>query len=428
MKFLFLILAVARYVTEATVVAADSVPGRASLAPVVFLPGFGGCELFATVSDEKYLPKECENSGIQIGEKFRVAYNVRFDAQYSSCALALLEMNFDANAQPKFYDREGITISTADHDGISGVAPIYWGFFSVLKSWGYTIDVNAFGANYDYRYSSRDTLRKIGFIDSLKALIERAYKLNNSQHKVYLMGHSNGGPTMYAFLQEMTAEWKETYLKGMISLSGNMLGQMNCISTFVYSDPQVADLMEISNSWEASFSSISYGGYAGLDAYTTLVTTYEGTEHETQYSPKLEDIQALFQSANRSDWSDKFSAVYPTMDRQAAPESVDVYCLYGAELPTTYSFTFSGAIASGEAPTRIGEMNGDGNQDDVDNTFCLSWQEQVQKKRKNSQGEEEENHTFYAEAFPGVSHMEMVSDESVLEKIHEILFSDAIDI
>jgi hypothetical protein len=206
----------------------------------------------------------------------------------------------------------------------------------------------------------------------------------------------------------------------MISLSGNFLGQMNAWKPFLYCESTVGQ--EMSASWEASYSSCSYGGYSGLDSVDAMVTTYTGTAQETRYSPKVRDMQALFDSVNRSRWSRMLGAVYPSMDRKRAPEAVNVYCLYGSNVTTSYGFTFAGTILSAE-PTETLYTDGDGNQDIIDNTFCLSWENSV-----NAQGgalsATKKTFSFYAQAFPGVSHMEMVSDPDVLAEIHDILFNE----
>ena len=56
----------------------------------------------------------------------------------------------------------------------------------------------------------------------------------HTQHsnRFIIIGHSNGGPTAYTFLDSMTDSWKEKYIAGFVSLSGNFLGQMNGFSAF----------------------------------------------------------------------------------------------------------------------------------------------------------------------------------------------------
>ena len=65
---------------------------------------------------------------------------------------------------------------------------------------------------------------------------------------VIFLAHSNGPPTQYAFLKSMSADWKETYLAALISLSGNFLGQMNAFSTFI-SSGKTGEIQEMEATW-----------------------------------------------------------------------------------------------------------------------------------------------------------------------------------
>eukprot|EP01034_Spumella_vulgaris_P032425 gene32425-40021_t len=164
---------------------------------------------------------------------------------------------------------------------------------------------------------SSKSLAKIGFFQQLKDLIEKAYRLNGSR-RVILMGHSNGGPTMYSFLTSdfVTQTWKNKYIGAMVGLSGNFLGQMNMYRPFAYS-PSAGE-QEIMASWEASYGSATWGGY-GPTQDTTIVQTYTGTANEMKYTAKYEDVLSLL-SANK-DWSDRYTEVYKnTMDRTKHPK------------------------------------------------------------------------------------------------------------
>lgn len=52
----------------------------------------------------------------------------------------------------------------------------------------------------------------------MQALTEDAY-LKNDRQRVTFIAHSMGGLMVLQFLQQMTIEWKETYVKQMITMS-----------------------------------------------------------------------------------------------------------------------------------------------------------------------------------------------------------------
>jgi hypothetical protein len=379
-----------------------------ALPDVYFLPGLAGSFLFATVKDKSYLPATCELANIPINERFVIYTNVTLTAHNPECVASLLAMNFNESNTPAFTGIEGIEISTGEFGGPSGIMPVYLPYFEQLKAWGYKLGINAFGIPYDFRYSSAESLTAIGFIDNLKTLIERSYKLRHE--KAFLMGHSNGGPTIYTFLSLMSKQWKGKYLGGMITLSGNLLGQLNAFSCFFHTNR--LDSQAMSTSWEATYTSTPWGNYQGLSEIKDFIITYNGNdEKETHYSSSLSDMQSLFSSVNRTDWSTKLTSLYPEMNRSTPPEGVDIYCLYGSEVDTSFSYVFDGSISEND-PIASLKMNGDGNQDSIDNEFCLSWKDQVINKQKK---------VFQSKAYPGVHHMQMCTNDEVLNDIYQIL-------
>lgn len=223
-----------------------------SLPPIVFLPGFTGSRLYAEVNDTSSLPVSCQGSNIPISTPFVVLFNVTLMFKDPNCLYDLLSMEFDSSAKT-FGPLPGINIFTLNFGGFDGIEAIYYSFPLDVKSWGYEVNINLFGAPYDYRFMSSNSLTQIGFISDLKSLVEHAYLLNNRQ-KVLLVGHSNGGPTMYSFLTSklISPAWKDKYIAAMVGLSGNFLGQMNGYRVFAYSSFGAAE-QRMYATWEASY-------------------------------------------------------------------------------------------------------------------------------------------------------------------------------
>jgi hypothetical protein len=377
-------------------------------APVILLPGYSGSRLFVTVNDSEYIPVSCEYM-IPVGVSFAPFSNLTLMKNYPNCVADLMRMDF--NKQSQFVPLTGIDVSVVDFGGYNGILPVYWPFAKQLEDWGYVTMKNSFGAPYDYRYSSAESFVSLGFFDKLKELIISAFTDNNDT-RVMLICHSNGCPTLYAFLTSLPTIWKGEYVAGAISLSGNFLGQMNMIKGFVYSDNTISQ--EMFNSWEAQYTSCSWQG--GYTPYNTdvIVTTHAGSDAEVKYTTSLADVTALLRGAGRDDWADKFSAVYDLMNR-SAPMGVDSYCFYGSDVSTSYSYAFIGDILQDNEPYEtIAYMDGDGNQDIIDNTFCEVW-----KTEKIAYADKE--HVFESKAFPGVRHMQMCTDEKVMESIRQVL-------
>jgi hypothetical protein len=121
------------------------------------------------------------------------------------------------------------------------------------------------------------------------------------------------------------------------------------------------------------------------------------------------DLPALYTEYGHSDWAQQLRAAATSMNRSLAP-LVPTFCFYGLGLATTFAYTFAGPIIS-EAYVSVQFVDGDGNQDYVDNTFCNIWAAQQQAA----------GIAFEAQAFEGVEHMSMVTDPKVMVAVHAAL-------
>jgi lysophospholipase III len=372
----------------------------ATLSPVIFLPGYSGSLLYVTIQDDQLIPTECQDISLPIGQPFRVLGNITLEHLSPHCVKALMEIDFNEQTG-EFLPKTGIEITTVD--GYEGIAPVYWPLRQTLESWGYKNNINSYGVAYDYRYLGTQSLTHIGFISKLQILIEKSYRLNDGK-KAVLMGHSNGAPTLYYFLQAMSQEWKEKYLSAVIGLSGNFLGQLNGIKSFIYSDNIITQ--EMMNTWEAQYNSLTWGEYQPSH---TIVITYANTSSEKQYTTNTNDILTLLLDGQHEDWMKRYHAISLQNDR-SAPTSVDIYCLYGTGIETSSGYIFKQNILT-SPPEVTQTMNGDGNQDEIDNMYCESWKADVVKM----------GHLLESQGYEGVRHMQMYLDENVLKSVHEIL-------
>lgn len=371
--------------------------------PIIFLPGYSGSMLYTLINDINNIPYECKDI-IPINIKIRILGNITLEKYYPKCVESLMKINYNINTN-KFLPLKDINIFT--NKGYEGIVPVYWPFKKTLESWGYQTYKNSFGQPYDYRYLSIESFNTIGFNNELKELVEKAYNLNHQQ-KVILIGHSNGGPTLYYFLSSMSIEWKEKYLAALIGLSGNFLGQLNGIKSFIYSDNQITQNMM--NTWEAQYKSFTWGEYIPSQ---TVVTTYFNTVNEKKYTTSTNDIIELLKNTNNDDWVNRYIGTSKNNNRSIAPSGIDIYCLYGQGINTSSAFIFEENIMMPNSPPiETIYTPGDGNQDNIDNTFCNQWKEDVERDGK---------HTLESIGFDGVHHMQMYLDENVLNKIHEII-------
>jgi len=104
---------------------------------------------------------------------------------------------------------------------------------------------------------------------------------------------------------------------------------------------------------------------------------------------------------------------------------VNSYCFYGSNISTAYSFVFEGEIlVAPYSATR--KMDGDGNQDIIDNTFCAVWEGSATINNIDSvDGIRSEarlqTFSYMSKSFPGVSHMAMMNNDEVMLSVHQAL-------
>lgn len=393
------------------------------LPPILFLPGYMGCRLFGTLTENAQLPATCNDANLPINQPFELLNNVTLTLKHRECLYSLLTVNFDSTTRTYSSPYSGFSVSTQHFGRFESIEAIYWSFPKFAETWGYELNRNLFGIPFDYRFMSEDGLDSVGFLEELQSFIEKVYYLNNQQ-KVLLIGHSNGGPTMYTFLtsSKLSQAWKDKYIAAMIGLSGNFLGQMNAIHPYLYGN----DLLEqeMICSWEASFGSLPWGDYPSVKDIPIVTTYVNQEEKEKTYTSQRDDLVNLFTSVGKVSWSDRLKAMYGvnpidgsslpmnSMDRSAHP-LVDTYCLYGSNVSTSYAYVFNGNILTENDAVEVKSMEGDGNQDILDNQFCQIWQEDARSIAKR--------YHFEAQGFPNVHHMQMYSDPNVLNKVHGIV-------
>jgi pimeloyl-ACP methyl ester carboxylesterase len=380
----------------------NNVAANSELAPIIFLPGYLGNVLEATITDAAAIPQSCAGL-VPVGVKFSVLYNATLLLKNAQCVYDLLELDYDVDKSPQFFGNPSIKISGRDFGGFGGIEVAYASFLKQLQAWGYTVHKDAFGAPYDYRYMSPDLLSAVGLIDSLKQLVETAYH-RNGKRRVVLVGHSNGGPTMYSFVSAMPQLWKDTYVAGIVGLSGNFLGQMNCVKAFI--DTSATSLMM--STWEAQYMSMPWGDYAPVTDIPIVIS--HTSDGDVSYTAKVGDLSALFNHLNRPDWTSRLQSAAKYMNRSQHP-NVNTYCFYGQKLNTSFAFEFPGDVASGGKYTTY-HMEGDGNQDLIDQQFC-----------ENVWGAANSKYITQWKGFDGVHHMQMYSDENVLAALHDVLMT-----
>ena len=65
----------------------------------------------------------------------------------------------------------------------------------------------------------------------MKTLIEQTYEENNNQ-PVMIIAHSMGGPMALNLLNNQTQQWKDKYIRSLVTLSGAWGGSVKAIKVY----------------------------------------------------------------------------------------------------------------------------------------------------------------------------------------------------
>ena len=173
-----------------------------------------------------------------------------------------------------------------------------------LQTYGYVDQVTVFGAPYDWRYAPDN---QQGYFDSLQALVEHAYRINNKQ-RVTLYGEGSAAMMTLAFFNYMDEKigtiWATTYICNFYSVGGLYAGAISTIYTLTQAidleldfppidknDPYFNALWKMEGSWPVHYWNFPRLG-PGVDTYGKLVPVV-GNDTRIWSTPELGDFIML---------------------------------------------------------------------------------------------------------------------------------------
>lgn len=268
-----------------------------------------------------------------------------------------------------------------------------------LVAYGYERNKNIFGAPYDFRRAPNELK---DYFTNLKDLVELAYRANGNE-RVVLICHSMGCLYSLYFLNENTQEWKDTYIRSMISLAGVYGGSVKALKAYASGDnfgvvvvpslslrkdvrtfPSLAYLMPSEEIWPENQVLVKHG--------------------ENRYTVK--DYKKFFQDIRYpigyEMWLDVRNLTSPYR-----PPGVEVYCLHGHKVSTPEHLDYEAGDFP-DAKPRVTYGDGDGTVNLISLQSCIGWA----AKQKEP---------LYYKNFSSIDHMTILSDSSVMDYIGEAL-------
>jgi len=265
---------------------------------------------------------------------------------------------------------------------------------------GYTRGKNIRGAPYDFRKAPNDNEEY--FVD-LAALVEETYEINGNTSSV-LLCHSMGCTYSLYFLNRRSDEWKEKYIKSLVSLGAPWSGAIMAVKAYtagdnfgvvVYSDGKLRGM-------ERSFSSLAF-----------LLPSAKSWPHNQSF------VQNGDRSYTPSNYEDLFIDLNDAVGYQMYLNSrdlisdlkhpgVDVHCIHGTGKDTTERLIYDKDTHKFPDNPEVVFGDGDGTVNRKSLEECIQWKDHPV-------------HDFGYRVFPDTGHVEMIKTDGVINHVLELV-------
>lgn len=230
--------------------------------------------------------------------------------------------------------------------------------------------------------------------------MEDTYTLNNNE-KAIIICHSLGCPNMLYFFNLQSQEWKDKYIKSMVSLAGPWGGSVKALKAFASGDNfgvVVVRALTIRQD-ERTYPSLAYLLPSDRFWSNDEVLLQSSTRNYT-----VSDYKDFFQDMNYMTGYEMWLDVKNLIYNLTAP-NIEIHCLHGVGIDTIHNLIYNKAFP--DSQPRIFYGDGDGTVNARSLKGCLRWQGQ------QYQG-------VYYKNFTNVDHMLIMSDFRIIDYIKNI--------
>ena len=336
-----------------------------SLPPIIIFPGLGESKISATwnkSSDEASknvksldLYQNFENSNEWSCRSMRMNWstiwypeeelngNIETKGLAQFCWADNIRVNYDPETN-KMMNAPGVKTIVSDIGNLEFVSKSYMDqLVHALESAGFSKGSTLFGASYDFRkICDNSTLHEycIGLIN----LIEKSVKMNGQ--KAVLVAHNLGTQIANYFLTKMPQEWKNTYIKSFVCMSGTFGGCPKALRTLLSGT-------DLSNNNEKNVLREVCKNFNGIQWMLPSPVIYGDTplvEYKmVKYSAN--NISELLRLAGYNEPLAIYENIVKPIQLQSmqAP-SVTTYVFSGNNLPTESSYTYEKSLT--ESPQK----------------------------------------------------------------------------
>jgi len=247
---------------------------------------------------------------------------------------------------------EGVDIRGIDFGGIKGISyldyifgfpvpftSVYSTIIESLKAVGYEPGTTLRGAPYDWRYPPDYHMGAL--YPKLQELIEDTYSKNGGL-TVNIVTHSMGGPTFTYFLNQMSKEWKQKYIRSFIPIAGPWAGSPKVLRAIISGNNFGIEFLGLSVANRLQMRRLARvcGGLISLlpdPLFWGKNQTFVRTAKRNYTSWDFDD---LFQDLGATTAGTIYKHVKHLLPSMKAPE-VHTHCLYGTNKPTEIEYNYS---------------------------------------------------------------------------------------
>ncbi|KAL0274121.1 UNVERIFIED_CONTAM: hypothetical protein PYX00_006620 [Menopon gallinae] len=367
------------------------------LHPVIFVPGDGGSQLEAKLNKSTVVHYICQK---KTKDFFNIWLNIELLVPLViDCWIDNMVLQYN-NQTRKTSNANGVEIRVS---GFGNSSVVEWidpskaspgAYFKdiaeQLVQIGYERDKSIRGAPYDFRKGPNESEE---FFDKMKILIEETYSENNNK-SVVLITHSMGGLMAQVFLQKASQNWKDKYVRALISLAGPWGGSVKALKVYAVGDNLGSFVLRESIVRAEQISSPSLAWLLPSKFFwkenEVLVQT-----PEKNYTHK--DYEAFFNDIGFPNGWEMYKDIKPYADN-FNPPGVEIHCLHGYGMDTTERLFYKNEFES--YPVLI-TGDGDGTVNRRSLEGCLHWKS-LQKQK------------IYYAPFNKIDHMGVLRNKDVL--------------
>jgi hypothetical protein len=378
------------------------------LSPVVIVPGTGGNQLEAKLTEDyKASSPWCYTLK---KDYFRLWLDlVTLFPPFTSCFADRLALEYDPITD-QYYNAKGVETRVPYFGTTESMEYLDPSFKSIsaymiqlvneLTSKGYEKGRSLFGAPYDFRYAPGPRASKVAveYQKDLKSLIEHAYTTNNKE-PVVLVSHSMGCLWTLYFLNQQPMEWRHKFVAHFVTIAAPWGGVVEQMMTFASGNPEGVPFVNplvIRKEQRSSESNLWLLPVSWTFGLRPLVIT-------SSRSYTAADMEEFLNDIGFPEGIAPYQSRIPHLTEVLQAPKVPITLIYGFGVPTAETLSYDSKGFDYIPKIEMGD--GDGTVNVCSLTAVISdW--------KNTQGQ-----SLDVIAFPKKGHMKILQDKEALEVI-----------